>query len=582
MKDKFITAFEAVLATNKGGEVRNLLITDNDEAFLDEALYQLRYWCVINGFNLIELDEKDDSWLPEIQSRELFDKLNQPNTVLMIKNYATVNFHSVDENTPRNFLRDAVVNRHYGCGNDFVPSDDLPNLMFVVAINDLTEMRWRKEEYELFTVKHKDDGKKAWTNTKFSVISSKMHPVMSAVNLISFWVSDDETNLCFNIGEAFGRPRRRRPIRSYSADERTEAIHTFLESNLPDFYDRVENLILKVERVSAGNFVIDVERLKTIFPNLVCVFFDETIEIANADGIRVFDAFELGERSFKLAQAGDIERANELIRDLWALDYRWAWFFREVAKDYYGKAEEHPKGMDHLFHIYLLGWYNRNEKDTWRDGLRNEREYIDSCFSEILYGADDIKASSIVFSMAGCEFCGIPYEELLEISVKVISDYLSVKDNLTVFIAVMNDNIYNFVQSSYQGYCISSSQLKQAILCQSLEYKIEHLDYQFVDLLNVYIHRAGLSPVQCYSAAGIDKKLFSKIKNQRNYKPSKITIIKFAFALHLSLDETQQLLRTCGYILSESIIDDVIIMHYLSQRIYCLEDVDKEIKERSL
>ena len=219
---------------------------------------------------------------------------------------------------------------------------------------------------------------------------------------------------------------------------------------------------------------------------------------------------------------------------------------------------------------------------TWRDGLRNEREYIDSCFSEILYGADDIKASSIVFSMAGCEFCGIPYEELLEISVKAISDYLSVKDNLTVFIAVMNDNIYNFVQSSYQGYCISSSQLKQAILCQSLEYKIEHLDYQFVDLLNVYIHRAGLSPVQCYSAAGIDKKLFSKIKNQRNYKPSKITIIKFAFALHLSLDETQQLLRTCGYILSESIIDDVIIMHYLSQRIYCLEDVDKEIKERSL
>ena len=174
MKDKFITAFEAVLATNKGGEVRNLLITDNDEAFLDEALYQLRYWCVINGFNLIELDEKDDSWLPEIQSRELFDKLNQPNTVLMIKNYATVNFHSVDENTPRNFLRDAVVNRHYGCGNDFVPSDDLLNLMFVVAINDLTEMRWRKEEYELFTVKHKDDGKKAWTNTKFSVISSKM------------------------------------------------------------------------------------------------------------------------------------------------------------------------------------------------------------------------------------------------------------------------------------------------------------------------------------------------------------------------------------------------------------------------
>ena len=80
----------------------------------------------------------------------------------------------------------------------------------------------------------------------------------------------------------------------------------------------------------------------------------------------------------------------------------------------------------------------------------------------------------------------------------------------------------------------------------------------------------------------LDKKLFSKIKNNRQYKPSKNTIIKFAFALHLSLDETQQLLGTCGYVLSESIVDDVIIKHYLSQRMYCLEDVYREIKGRSL
>ena len=53
MKDKFITAFETVLATNQNGEVRNLLITDDDTEFLDEALYQLRYWCVTNGFNLV-------------------------------------------------------------------------------------------------------------------------------------------------------------------------------------------------------------------------------------------------------------------------------------------------------------------------------------------------------------------------------------------------------------------------------------------------------------------------------------------------------------------------------------------------
>ena len=106
IKEHFTNAFDEVLAANRGGEVRNLLITDNNAEFLDNALYSLRSWALKNGMNLVELDERDDSWLPEIQSRELFDKLNQQNTVLLIKNYAAVNFYSIDENTPRKFLQE--------------------------------------------------------------------------------------------------------------------------------------------------------------------------------------------------------------------------------------------------------------------------------------------------------------------------------------------------------------------------------------------------------------------------------------------------------------------------------------------
>ena len=147
MNERFVNAFEDTLAENRNGEVRNLLITDEDVEFLDDALYALRSWAVKNKINLVELDERDSSWFPDIQSRELFDKLNQPNTVLLIKNYATVSYMRGNDNTPRNFLRDAVMNRHYGCGNDFVPSDALPNLMFVVVLNDLSEMKWRSDEY---------------------------------------------------------------------------------------------------------------------------------------------------------------------------------------------------------------------------------------------------------------------------------------------------------------------------------------------------------------------------------------------------------------------------------------------------
>ena len=218
---------------------------------------------------------------------------------------------------------------------------------------------------------------------------------------------------------------------------------------------------------------------------------------------------------------------------------------------------------------------------TWRGGTHNEREYIDSCYSEVLYETDELQSSSVVFPVLGIGVHGIPYEETLDIGFKAIRNYLAVKDNLRVFIAVSDDKIFEYIQSEYRDYCISSEQIEKTISQQTLDYKIEHLDCSFIELLEKYMNRMGLNAVQCYSAAGVDKKLFSKIKNTKNYKPGKNTIIKFAFALHLSLDETQQLLGTCGYILSKSIIEDIVIMYYLSQRKYCLEEAYKEIEERS-
>lgn len=156
MRERFFTAFEEVLAANRGGEVKNLLITDGDSLFLDDAQYALRRWVLDKGFNLVEIDEESDDWLPEIQSRELFYKLSVPNTVLLVRNYAITNWDSHNENTPRNFLCDAALNRHYGCGNDFVPSDELPNLLFVVALNDLSKMYWDEAESSSFAIMFED------------------------------------------------------------------------------------------------------------------------------------------------------------------------------------------------------------------------------------------------------------------------------------------------------------------------------------------------------------------------------------------------------------------------------------------
>ena len=370
MNNRLVSKFEELLAANIVGEVRNLLVTDNNAEFLNEVSHELRDWSVKTNVNLIEIDEKDDSWLREIQTRELFDKLSQSNTVLLIRNYATVSYLNRD-NTPRNFLRDVVVNRHYGCGNDFVPSDELTNLLFVVVINDLSEMHWREDEYALFDIMHEHDSSGAWINTNLINHVSKLYPVMSDVNRIQYHISDDAATICVDVGNAFGRGgvRIRRPIRHYSVENRTDIIHNYFENNLYCNKNKVECLILRMDGFKLEDrFIVDVLRLLKSFPNLKCVYNAERIDFSNkTNHLQILTAFELGEYIFNIAQTGDFKTASELTRKLWALDTKWARFYRDIAKDFLCEREYHEKyfpkgnisntGLDKLFRIYLFGCY---------------------------------------------------------------------------------------------------------------------------------------------------------------------------------------------------------------------------------
>ena len=124
-----------------------------------------------------------------------------------------------------------------------------------------------------------DDAKHLWVNTEITRRTSGMHPVMSASNKVLFWVSDDETTLCVDAGEAFKGFRR--PFRYLTVDDKIEMIHTFIESNLPDFYERVVCLILKNSRFGENErFVVDGSRLRKSFPNLGSICCKENFEIA--------------------------------------------------------------------------------------------------------------------------------------------------------------------------------------------------------------------------------------------------------------------------------------------------------------
>jgi hypothetical protein len=89
------------------------------------------------------------------------------------------------------------------------------------------------------------------------------------------------------------------------------------------------------------------------------------------------------------------------------------------------------------------------------------------------------------------------------------------------------------------------------------------------------IEAKGKDPVEVYKRAYIDRKLFSKIRSNEDYQPSKNTAIALALALALSLEETQTLLKRAGFTLSRSIMFDVIIEYFITHENYDIVEINK-------
>lgn len=97
---------------------------------------------------------------------------------------------------------------------------------------------------------------------------------------------------------------------------------------------------------------------------------------------------------------------------------------------------------------------------------------------------------------------------------------------------------------------------------------ILNLNDGFSIALQKLIDLKGISDVECYKKAGVSKQTWFKIINEKNYKPSKNTVIAFSIALELSYEETQALLSTVGFTLSKSSKFDVIIEYFIKHKIY--------------
>ena len=248
---------------------------------------------------------------------------------------------------------------------------------------------------------------------------------------------------------------------------------------------------------------------------------------------------------------------------------------------------------------------------VWRGGGHGERELLASCYRASLELALEHGCGSVAFPLISAGIYGYPRAEALRVAADAISDFLAAHGGpeMTVYLVVYGRNadlisaelrgdVSGFLDEHYVPARVALQADADAALCEpeayadvcesvqaaypapaeeSLEDALRALDESFSQMLLRKIDERGMKDAECYKRANVDRKLFSKIRGDVHYRPSKATALAFAVALELPIEETRELLMKAGYALSRSSKFDVIVEYFIRRQRYDVFEINETL-----
>ncbi len=239
----------------------------------------------------------------------------------------------------------------------------------------------------------------------------------------------------------------------------------------------------------------------------------------------------------------------------------------------------------------------------WIDGRHGEFDILRSCYSKCLEKAVKLKCKSIAFPLIATGVYGFPKDEALEIALSVIQSFL-LEHKIKVYLVVFDkkslqisksliDDIREYIDDNYVDDSLTKCNRyensrrrreREEVLDEivspkvdlsslSIEQMIAGLDKTFQEKLFEIIDERGLTGPQVYDGY-VSKQVYSKLQSDMKYRPNKFTAIALCLSLHLSVDETQDMLSRAGWTLSPSSKSDLIVKACILKKQYNVVKID--------